>query len=140
MFDTGSVYGFSKTTPVIKNYGTFYLLKNKRNKCASSGLLNPFGPYESDCNANDKNQYWKWCGNKNICNHQNKLLSTIFTGNGLSQNGKEIKKFSIELLMLQKSSHVINQEWRLTGLEQLLEIENVLCLGVAFTSIHLHFC
>lgn len=141
MFHTGSIPkgGSSRITPPIKNYDTFYLLKNRRNKCMSWGLLHSHGPYESDCDSEDKNQHWKWYGDKrkHICNHLYQCLSSLLTNLRQDKDKKLVKKFDIKLLRLRQFSNA-NQEWKATDSGQLVEINIGLCLGVAYKSLDEH--
>jgi len=119
---------------VNEKEGTSFLLKNNRNKCMSSGPLNKYGPYESNCNPNEKEQHWKWCGDKNICNHLGKLLSKKHVGSEGDGNGKRTNIFSINLLDFD-TSNFVDQTWRETDMGQLIDIKNGLCLGVAYNSV-----
>ncbi len=127
-------FELSKMVSENKKDEKSYLLKNKRNKCMSSGRLNPYGPYETVCNPKDKDQHWKWCGDGNICNHSGKLLSKTHSSTAPEPNGKIVKIFSIKLLGLDKSK-TFNQKWRATNLGQLVDSIDGLCLGIACNSV-----
>lgn len=132
MFCTGSFVKPLKITQVNKQDGKSYLLVNKRNKCISSGLLNPSGPHESDCYPDEKYHLWKWCDGNKICNHLGKFLSKTFGGTTSDENGNTKNVFFIKLLDLDASKYV-DQKWRATEAGQLVDSSG-LCLGVAYKS------
>ena len=128
------VFESSKLVSINEKKGKSFLLKNKRNKCLSWGLLNPHGPHEDDCDSKDKYQHWRWCNDNQLCNHFNKFLSKEYTGIITYPNGKIEKKFRLKLL---ESSKYVDQNWSTTGLGQLIDIKDGLCLGVAYNSVDL---
>jgi len=128
----GPVFESSKLVSVNEKKGNSFLLKNKRNKCMSSGPLNKYGPYESNCNQNEKQQHWKWCEDNKLCNHMGQFLSKEYIGVYTEPNGKTEKVFHIKLSSLSK---YLDQKWRTTALGQLVDTKDGLCVGVAYNSV-----
>ena len=120
MFCTGSIVKPLKITQANQKDGKSYLLMNKRNRCISSGLLNPNGPHESDCSPDEKYHLWKWCYGDKICNHLGKFLSKKFEGTTDGENGNKKKLFVIKLLDLDTSEYV-DQKWRASEVGQLVD-------------------
>ena len=122
----------SEMIPLTRKDGKSYLLKNKRNKCMSCGFLNRRFPYEDNCNPKDKYQHWRWCGDNQFCNYLGKFLSKEYLGLDRYPNGTTEKGFHIKIL---ESSKDVVQKWSATGLGQLVDIEDGLCLGVSYNSV-----
>ncbi len=104
----------------------------------SCGILNRRFPYEDTCDPKDKYQHWRWCSDNQLCNCFGKFLSKEYLGLETYPNGTTKKGFHIKLLESSSSEKVV-QKWSVTGLGQLIDIEDGLCLGVAYNSVDRHY-